>query len=388
MGFSRERLQHISTVMNDYLEKNQFPGMIVSIAKHGKIVFFERYGYKDVEAKEPVQTDTLFRIYSMSKAITGVGVMMLFEEGKFLLDDPVSKYITAFKRTPVLDPQSKDEIQVVKPEREMTIRDLLRHTAGLSYGGGSDLVSKRYQEMNLFNPDHTLEEMTNDLARIPLYFHPGTKWEYGVSIDVLGRLIEVVSGQTLDEFFAKRIFEPLRMTDTGFYVPAEKMSRFAKLYLYSQEKGLTPVSEDEAYRRYSKEKNKMFSGGGGLVSTASDYMRFAQMLCNGGVLDGARILSPRTVTWMGTDHLPEGVTLPWPKLGGHGYGLSMTVITDLSKCMTLGSVGDFGWDGAASTFFRVDPVEDMVILLLTQRFPFSDEIHLKLMNLVYQAIVD
>lgn len=386
LGFSSERLQRITPVMNDGVEKGMFPGMIVSVAKEGKIVFFERYGYKDVEKKEPLQADSIFRIYSMSKAITGVGVMMLFEEGRFLLDDPVSKYISAFKRTPVLDPQSKDVIQVEKPAREMTIRDLMRHTSGLGYGWGSDLVSQKYKALNLFNPDHTLEQMTDDLARIPLFFQPGSQWQYSVSIDVLGRLIEVVSGQSLEYFFNKRIFEPLKMTDTGFYVPPEKMNRFTNLYIYTKEKGLTPSSQEEAYNRYSREKNKLFSGGGGLVSTASDYMRFAQMLVNGGELEGARILSPKTVELMGMNHLPDGMTLPWPKLQGHGYGLSVSVLTDLSKSPTTGSVGDFGWDGAASTYFRVDPKERLAIVLMTQRMPTDDEIQIKLKTLVYQAM--
>ncbi len=389
MGFSTERLQRITPIMNDYVARQEFPGMIVSIAREGKIVFFEKYGYADFEKKELLHNDSIFRIYSMSKAITGAAVMILFEEGRFLLDDPVSKYIPAFKDTQVAKTPIEsitDEIQTEKTIREFTIRDLLRHTSGLGYGWGSDPVSQLYKKANLFDPQSDLNEMTRKLGAIPLFFQPASQWQYSVSIDVLGRLIEVTSGQNLEEFFTKRLFEPLHMIDTGFFVPPEKMNRFTQVYNYSPEKGLIPLSQEEAYRRYDREKNHLLSGGGGLVSTASDYMRFAQMLQNGGELDGIRILSPKTIALMGSNHIPESISLPWPKLEGHGYGLSVSVLTDVAKSMTLGSVGDFGWDGAASTYFRVDPQEKLVILLMTHRMPCDTEIQVKLKTVVYQAL--
>ncbi len=389
LGFSKERLQRIAPIMNEYVEKGLFPGAIVSIARHGQVAYFERFGYSDIENKIPVKDDDIFRIYSMTKPITSVAVAILFEEGKFLLDDPVEKYLTPFKDLKVFRAVSEGNIVTDKCERKMTIRDLLRQTCGLGYGWGSHPVDTVYKEFKLFDPSSTLAEMTEKLGKIPLYFQPGSQWQYSVAIDVLGRLVEVVSGQTLEEFFAKRIFTPLKMIDTGFFVPEDKLGRFTKVYQHTAEEGLKPLPHEQAYERYAKDKNRMLSGGGGLVSTASDYMRFAQMLANGGELEGVRILSRKTVELMSSNQLPDTISsLPWTKLQGHGYGFAVSVLTDMAKSPTIGTNGDYGWDGAASTYFRIDPQENLVILLMTHRQPCDDEIQIKLKTLTYQALVD
>lgn len=389
IGLSAERLARIAPAMKQLLQEGKFPGISVTVARNARVAYQQEFGFADVEKKQPLKKDAIYRVYSMTKPVTGVAVMMLFEEGRFLLDDPVSRYIPCLKDLQVFESESAGAMKLVKPAREVTIRDLLRHTSGFTYGGNGDAVARKYQAVNLFDPSTTLEEMVNKAAGLPLRFHPGTKWEYGVSIDILGRLVEVVSGQPLDVFMQKRIFEPLKMVDTGFFVPDAKAARFATCYNWSSEKGLVPVPAT-ANERYRPGGNKMLSGGGGLVSTASDYLRFATMLARGGELDGVRLLSPRTIALMSMDHLPEGVKpASWGgKNGGNGFGLTMSVTTDVAKTTGYGSVGDFGWDGAASTYFRVDPKEQLVILVMTQRMPCDLEIQVKVKSLVYQALLN
>jgi len=384
-GFSSERLQRISTVMQDYVDRREFPGISVTVARHGKVVFSERYGYMDIESKKKLSSDAIYRAYSMSKPITGAAAMMLFEEGKFLLDDPISKYIPAFKDAKVFVKETDNDPALEDCKKEITIRHLLCHSSGLGYGWGSDPVSKIYQEADLFNQSRNLEQMVDKLATLPLYYQPGTDWQYSLSIDVIGRLIEVVSGMTLDEFFQKRIFTPLGMKDSGFYLSKENRNRITTLYRYNQSKELVP---NHSISRYTKGENRMLSGGGGLLSTTADYLKFLLMLSNGGEYNGVRLLSPQTIQLMGRNHLEDGISLPWGKLKGHGYGLSVSVLTDLSKSQCMGSVGDFGWDGAASTFMRVDPKTGIAILLMTHRMPCDDRIQLKLKNLVYQALIE
>jgi CubicO group peptidase (beta-lactamase class C family) len=388
-GLSAERLARIAPVMSRFIADGKFPGISVTVARNGRIAYQQEFGFADLEAKRPLKNDAIYRVYSMTKPVTGVAVMMLLEEGRFTLDDPVSKFIPCFKDVQVAGADTPAGMTLVRPDRDITIRDLMRHTSGLSYAGTTPALNKLYQARNLFDPDTTLEQMVEKTCSIPLCFQPGTKWEYGVSIDILGRLVEVVSGEPLDQFMQKRIFGPLKMVDTGFFVPDEKLSRLAANYTYDVQKGLTAIPPERSVERYRQGRNKLLSGGGGLVSTASDYLRFATMLARGGELDGVRLLGPRTVALMSTDHLPDGVAPSWwgGKNGGNGYGLTMSVTTDVARTTGYGSVGDYGWDGAASTFFRVDPKERLIVLVMTQRMPTDLEIQVKTKALVYQALI-
>jgi CubicO group peptidase (beta-lactamase class C family) len=388
-GLSTERLARITPAMEQLLKDGKFPGMSVAVAKNGKIVYRQEFGFADLEKKEPLRQDAIYRVYSMSKPITGVAMMILLEEGRYQLDDPVSRYIPCFKDLQVFEGETGGEMKLAKTTREVTVRDLLRQTSGFSYGGGASTVGKLYQSKNLMDPKTTLEQMAEKACTIPLLFQPGTRWEYGVSIDLLGRLVEVLSGQPLDVFMQKRIFDPLKMVDTGFSVPEAKASRFTTCYSYAPGKPLSPLPAARGVDVYRPGANRLLSGGGGLVSTTSDYLRFAMMLAQGGELDGARILSPRTIGLMAMDQLPEGVKpASWGgKNDGNGYGFTMSVTTDVAKTTGYGSVGDFGWDGAASTFFRVDPTEHLVVLLMTQRQPTDLEIQVKVKALVYQALI-
>ena len=390
-GLSADRLARIAPAMNRLLEEGKFAGISVTVVRRGATAYQQQFGYADLASKAPLAKDAIYRIFSMSKPVTGVAVMILLEEGRFRLDDPVSTYLPSFKGLRVLDPADADGSGTIEAAREVTICDLLRHTSGLVYGGAPTTpLGRIYQAQSLFDPRTTLEQMVEKMRAIPLAFQPGTRWEYGISMDVLGRLVEVVSGQSFDRFLQERIFGPLQMVDTGFSVPDEKLNRFTTCYNYTEGKGLTPLPAARGVEAYRPGRNRMLSGGGGLVSTAADYLRFATMLARGGELDGVRILGPRTVALMSANHLPPGVSLPsWGgKNEGNGYGLTMSVTVDPARATGYGSAGDFGWDGAASTFFRVDPKEDLVVLLMTQRMPCDLEIQVKVKSLVYQALVD
>ncbi len=387
VGMSAERLERISAAMERYVQEGLFPGMSVSIARKGRLVWSRCFGFADLEARRPVKEDDIFAVYSMSKPVTAVAALILWEEGRYRLDEPVSKYLPEFSEVKVYS--GEGESGSPETARPMTIRDLFRHTSGLGYGWGQGPVDQIYQELKIFDPTLTLEDAVKRLAQAPLYFAPGTQWLYSSSIDVLGRLVEVLSGDSLDVFLEQRIFQPLGMPDTGFYLAPEKAQRLTGQYRYDEkEKRLVAIPKEEILRRYSREHNRLLSGGGGLLSTSADYLRFAQMLANGGVLDGVRILSRKTVELMHADHLPPGVTLPWDKLEGHGHGLGVTVLKDLAASTGTGSVGDFGWYGAASTWFRVDPEESIVIVLMTHRMPCDTDIQVRLKTLVYQALAD
>jgi len=390
-GLCPERLARIAPAMNRLLDEGKFPGISVTVARRGAVAYRQEFGFADLAAKTPLRKDAIYRIFSMSKPVTGVAVMILLEEGRFRLDDPVSLYLPSFKGLRVIDAGQDNLDETLEASREVTIRDLLRHTSGLVYGGAPTTpLGRIYQARNLLDPATTLEQMAEKIGSIPLAFQPGSRWEYGISMDVLGRLIEVVSGQPLDVFLEERIFRPLKMVDTGFFVPDDKAERFATCYTYAQGQGLTPLPAARGLDAYRRGRNRMLSGGGGLVSTSADYLRFATMLARGGELDGVRILGPRTVSLMSSNQLPPGVSLPsWGgKNDGNGYGFTMSVTTDVARSTGYGSIGDFGWDGAASTFFRVDPKEELVVLLMTQRMPCDLDIQVKVKSLVYQALVD
>ncbi len=382
-GMSSERLAKVDAAMDGLVSEKKLAGGIVMIARHGKIVHLKSHGMMDLEAKKPMRDDAVIRIYSMTKAITTAAALILYDDGKLGLDDPVSKYLPELKECQV---QTKDG--PITTFREMTVRDLMLHTAGFTYGNsGIDASDKKYRELNVMDFDSTLAQMTEKLGKVPLVFAPGTDWMYSVSIDVLGRVVEVASGQSLDDFFQKRIFTPLDMKDTGFFVPAEKLERFAANY-NSDGKGNLTLKDGTAGSEYLKNR-KLLSGGGGLVSTARDYMRFLVMVSCGGELEGVRIVKPQTVTLMTTNQLPESVG--WIKFGGQiregvGFGLGFSVRSKLTAWDPQGRVGEYGWGGAASTHYWTSPKDDLIVVTLEQTMPYSFLTEFAVKGLIYDAI--
>jgi CubicO group peptidase (beta-lactamase class C family) len=361
-------LARADNIVREMVDKKDYAGAITLVARHGKVVDFKAVGMADIAANRPMKTDTIVRIYSMTKPITTVAAMILWEENKLRLDDPVSKYIPEMKNLRVyVGP--KDE--TVPAQREITIRDLMRHTAGFSYGVFSDTpVDKMYREQKLLSRNMPLKEFVARLAKIPLLYQPGTRFHYSVAVDVLGRVVEVASGQTLDVFFQERIFKPLDMVDTAFYVPASKVDRFAANY----GPGLIMI-DDPSKSPYLKPP-KFLSGGGGLVSTARDYARFCQMMLNDGVLDKTRVLRSETVLMMTRNQLPEQA-LPMqmpagaPTDKGLGFGLGFAVRMAPDPKFPSTPVGEYFWGGAASTGFSICPKNDTVVVALTQFMPFK-----------------
>jgi len=387
VGLCTERLKRINKVMQSYVDENKVAGLVTMVARRGKVVHFECFGVRDIEANKPMQPDTIFRIYSMSKPITSVAVMMLYEEGYFQLNDPVSKFIPEFKDVKVFVKKGKAGVEVSKSEREITIRDLLAHTSGLAYGLSKETpVDEMYQEAKMLKWDETLEEKVGRLVKLPLANQPGSAWRYSISVDVLGYLVEVVSGERFDAFLEERIFGPLGMEDTGFYVPAEKMGRFATLYKAEEADNLG--RDETLYWGDFSKLPRFLSGGGGLVSPASDYMRFCQMLLNGGELDGVRLLSRKSVELMTANHLSEELIRSSLNIDGCGFGLGFAVLMDVAQSETLGSEGEYSWGGAASTGFWIDPEEELIGILMTQFMPYNGRFTKEFKVLTYQAIVD
>ena len=370
VGVSTKRLKRIRSLLQGYVNSGQLPGFLTVVARHGKIVHFETIGMRDVENNKPVEPDTIFRIYSMSKPITSVAVMMLYEEGHFQLGTPVSQFIPEFENMKVYN---EDQTEILDAKKKITIKHLLMHTAGLTYGWGDKPVDEHYKKAKIFERGTTLADMVKKLGEIPLVHEPGERWTYGVSTDVLGYLVEVVSGMPFEEFLQTRLFGPLDMIDTAFSVPSEKVDRFAALYRPNKENGLDRVGDAPLA---NDELSFFPSGGGGLVSTAADYMRFSQMLLNGGELDGVRILGKKTVELMRYPHHDD-----W-------FGLGFAVVTDKEPPNILESVGNYSWGGAAATTFWIDPKEELVGLLMTQllnnRYPF----HQQFKVLTYQALTE
>jgi CubicO group peptidase (beta-lactamase class C family) len=391
-GLSTERLDRIGAVMNEHVTKGHIAGAIGLIARRGKVGYFETYGFQDKEAGVAMRKDTIFRMYSMTKPITGVAVMILYEEGKFALTDPVSRYLPELRNMKVAlvetDPQTGKKIRYSVPaQREITILDLLRHTSGIDYTGPEDLDGKRiYEKLGTNSVDQTVGDMVKKIAQAPLVHQPGTKWEYGLSMDVLARFVEVVSAQPYDKFLEQRIFKPLGMIDTGYTVPPEKANRFAKLYAPGEGWTIKP-NTTSAQGSYLKPAVN-FGGGSQLVSTAPDYLRFCQMLLNGGELDGVRILSRKTVELMTSDHLgdmPRGALLP----AGYGFGFTMAISHGAGKTGVIGSEGEYFWGGAAGTRFWIDPKEQMIGIFMIQILPHTNLTYgSQFRQLAYQAISD
>jgi len=394
VGLNPDRLDRISKTVQKDIDDKRIVGAVTLVMRHGQVAWFKAQGMQDREATKPMQPDTIFRICSMSKPITSAAVMILYEEGYFLLEDPISKYLPEFKNPKVLvKPANGGAPYTIPATREITIRDLLRHTSGLTYSWNEDL-GPMYKQANVASGvlpyDGTIADSVERLAKLPLLFSPGDRWEYGLSVDVLGRLVEVVSGMPFDQFLRTRIFEPLGMKDTYFFIPDDKLNRLATAYTYYPDKGLnrfpdTPITEgnfsysaDYPYRG----PKKLFSGGAGLNSTAADYARFCQMMLQGGKLGNVRILSRKSVELMTHDQLGR---ISQDQAFGLGFGIEGVK----SPLTELGTPGAYSWGGFFYTAFSIDPKEDMIVIFMGQLHPTGDlnldgQVH----ELAYQAIND
>jgi len=388
VGLSAERLDQITSWLRDQSARNVIPGAVLMIVRNGKVAYSESVGMLDPETKAPMRKDAIFRIYSMSKPITSVAVMMLAEQGRITLDEPIAKYIPAFKEMKVgveaKGEDGKPKLELVAAAKPITIQDLLRHSSGITYGFfGNMLVKKAYVDAHVFDYAIDNAEFAERIARLPLAFQPGTTWDYSHSTDILGRLVEIVSGKSLYQFEKENILDPLGMTDTSFYVADKaKHARIAEPYPDDRVIGI------EANFNDPRVVEKWESGGGGMVGTVTDYARFLTMLLNGGTLDGKRYLGPKTLAYMTADHTAGVITpgpyyLPGP---GYGFGLGFAVRKETGVALTPGSIGDYNWGGAGGTYFWVDPKENMFVVYAMQsprnRVPFRQVLR----DMVYAAI--
>ncbi|HXA96890.1 MAG TPA: serine hydrolase domain-containing protein [Candidatus Dormibacteraeota bacterium] len=388
VGLSSERLGHVSRVLGEEILKGKLPGAVALVARRGRIAYYESFGVRDPETRAPMTKDSIFRIYSMTKPITSVAIMMLQEEGRLVLTDPVSKSLpqltglqVAVEKKDAATGQVTYELQPAR--REITIQDLLRHTSGFTYGGRTTnaMVKEAYAKAGVDARDLTNAELVQRLATVPLAHQPGTAWEYSRSVDVLGRVVEVISGKSLGGFFAERIFTPLAMKDSGFFVAKDKLARVAQAF------PVDPATGEKIALIDVTAQPKYESGGGGGVSTADDYIRFAQMLLNGGRLNGTRLLSRTTVAFMASDHL--GATSGTMGAPGQTFGLGFSVRKDAGLAGQSGSIGEYGWAGAGGTYFWIDPKEQLIAILMTQAPGPSRTYYRQLFKeLVQQALAD
>ncbi|MCC5859693.1 MAG: beta-lactamase family protein [Ectothiorhodospiraceae bacterium] len=416
VGLCARRLERVSAWMEEQVARERLPGLCTLIWRRGGVAFLECRGYRDVERAQPVTADTVFRIYSMTKPVTSVALMMLYEEGRFQLDDPVARYIPAFRDMQVMAGVDVGKPRLVPADSLITIRQLLTHTSGLTYGFmHANPVDALYREhaVDFARRHETLAELVERLTALPLIAQPGTAWNYSVATDVLGHLVEVLSGEHLADFFRRRILEPLGMQDTDFSVQARGRDRFAALYGPRGGMGLSDVNTMRSPAELPPERPggltllegaldspflhpaRACSGGGGLVGTVGDYLRFCRMLLNGGALDGERLLGPRTVAFMTRNHLGgDMASMGQPRFSeasfeGIGFGLGFSVTLDPVRAQILGSAGEYGWGGAASTAFWIDPQEEMIVILMTQLLPSSTyPLRRELRTLGYQAVLD
>ncbi len=394
-GFSTERLENLHKLIQGEIDEKQLAGAITILARHGKIVDYRTYGVKDMATSAPMTKDTIFRDYSMTKPVTGVAMMILYEQGKWLPWDPIATYIPEFANLKVFDGFSPDgKMVLADPMHAPTMAELMSHSAGFSYGNGHGPVDALYAEAKPMQAPN-LQEFVNRMAKLPLNYQPGKAWMYSASMDVEGYIVEKLSGQTLPDFMRTHIFEPLGMKDAGFYVPGDKRARFATNYRADDKETLTVTQAGSPPTDYTVEPG-MPSGGGGLVSTPEDYYRFAQMLANGGELDGQRVLSPETVKLMTSNHLPVDLLTGHWGIGQHimrpgfGYGFNCAVVFDPPAAGLPDGKGTFFWDGAAGTWFWVDPTNDVVFVGMIQRMGGHDNHTLvyKSHAAVYSALVD
>ena len=399
VGLSSPRLARIGEHLKRYVDAGKIAGTLTLIARRGQIVYLEPLGHLEIERRRPVTPDSIWRIYSMTKPITSVGLMMLYEEGRLQLDDPVHRFIPAWQHQRVFVGGNYPVFKTAAVERPMTIRDLLSHTSGLTYGfmerTNVDAAYRLLGVADQTRSGYTLQDMVDTLAELPLEFSPGTRWNYSVATDVVGHLIEVLSGQRLDVYLRERVLEPLGMRDTSFVLSDQQAARFAANY-ERQSDGSLKMIDDPDQSDYRK--RSFFSGGGGLLSTAPDYFRFTSVMQNMGELDGVRLLGRKTVELMTMNHLPGGQDLTdlaqagmftETAYAGMGFGLGFSVMQSPARAQILGSPGEFAWGGAASTAFWIDPVEDLIVIFMTQLMPSSSyPLRRELRVLTYAALLD
>lgn len=388
-GLSAERLNRIDVVMQEEIDKGNKAGIGVLIARHGKITYFKTHGYANLEDKSPLENNAYYRLYSMTKPITSVALLMLYEQGKFQLTDPLEKYVPAFSKVKVYaGVDDKGEMILEKPKRKIRIQDVFRHTAGFSYGLFNDksVVGQAYDKAGIDYPvlDSIQQLVEEKLPSVPLLYHPGERWFYSYSHDVQAYLVEYFSGMSYAEYLQKYILDPLEMNNTFFGIPSQRTSRYTTVYSPDKEGKLQVKGkpEDDDYRHY----NQHPFGGVGLSATMQDYARFAQMLLNGGELDGVRLLGKKTVEYMTTNHLPSNI--PHIMTPGVGYGLGVSVTIDPVVNGKLGSVGEFGWGGYATTLVSINPKEDMLLLIFSQHIPFDAKMLNRFQTLIYQALIN
>ncbi len=398
VGFSSERLERLHALMQKTVDDKQIAGIVTILARHGKVIDYRTYGMKDVASGTPMTRDAIFRDYSMTKPVTGVSMMILYEQGKWLPSDPIAKFIPEFAHLKVYKGMdSSGNMILTDPDHPPTMRELMTHTAGFTYGiFGDTPVDRLMRDQKVFE-SKSLQEFIDRLAKVPLLYQPGKGWNYSVSMDIEGYIVEKLSGKSLPDFMQENIYTPLGMKDAGFFVPAEKRSRFVTLYGTDKDGNMVLPDEHGPIppNPYS-EKPAMASGGGGMVSTAEDYYRFAQMLGNHGELDGKRILAPGTVHLMGSNHVPLELLTGQYGIGaqnmrpGFGYGYNCAVVFDPDEANLPDGKGTFFWDGAAGTWFWVDPTNDIVFVGMIQRFlgPHSPNLQYESRATVYGALVD
>jgi CubicO group peptidase (beta-lactamase class C family) len=397
VGLAPDRLARIDTWMRDQVERGRLAGLSVNVLRRGQLAYSAAHGLADIEAAKPFAQDTIVRIYSMTKPLTSVAAMMLYEEGRFQLDDPIARFLPAFSNMRVFIGGSRTLPQTVPAERPITFRDLLTHTAGLTYGFmDATPVDAMYRDrgIDFQASDLTLAELVDRLAALPLLAQPGAAWNYSNATDVLGRLVEVISDQEFGDFLRRRVLAPLGMVDTDFHVPAEKLARFAALYTRGEDGRPKLIDAPQVTSRFAAPP-PLASGGGGLVGTAADYLRFCRFMLNGGELDGVRLLGRKTVALMTSNHLDgDMAAMGMPRFSespytGIGFGLGFSVMLDPARAQIVGTPGEYAWGGAASTAFWCDPKEEMAVVLLTQLLPSSTyPIRRELRVLTYSAIVD
>ena len=384
VGLSQERLDRITQALESSVDQGHIAGAIGVVARKGKIAYWQNVGMADREGERVMADDAIFRIFSMTKPIVSVALMILYEEGKFSLKDEVKQHIPELGGLKVWVAGKE-----VTPDREMTVQDLMRHTSGMTYGlFGDSRVDEMYNDAEVLSGNKTVAEFVEKLSKLPLKHQPGTRWDYSVSVDVQGRLIEVLSGMDLATYMSERVFKPLDMRDTAFRMTEEKSDRFAQVYKKTKdEQGIEPANDGRTNRYY--EETQWYSGGGGLVSTTRDYLRFCQMLLNGGILDGTRILSRKTVELMTIDHTGSISSASSILAAGYGFGLNFAVHVDPAKSGLNGSVGEYNWGGLAGTSFWIDPAEELIGIYMIQMMPprYANGAG-QFKRLVYQSIAD